>query len=117
MELVQADAQLPDPCSCLTPANCQCTFVATRDGEIRSQRMIVGVRQQPVRMVFGALEIADPKEDLRSPLKSPPQAPRDAPAFGLFGPPPAAFRSLRWVALQPQVPCQGNTDQDVMIQP
>src|SRR5262245_3702999 len=67
-------------------------------------------------MLLGAPEFADPKEYLRSPRQSESERVRVAAALSILDGPAHAIRSLGRIALQPQVTCQTNTDQDVMFQ-
>jgi hypothetical protein len=101
MELLQAAPKILNPDPYVAPADGQRTFLAARDGEIGSKGMGCGVRDQPVRVLFGVPEIADPKEYPGSPGQSESKRCRMVLTFGILDGLACAFSGLGRVALQP----------------
>lgn len=61
MELLQTALQASDPASGVAVVDRQLTFEAAPDRNIRLKRMRFGNRDQPIQVLFGALEIAGSK--------------------------------------------------------
>src|SRR5262249_15110445 len=114
IELLETASQVLDPGSRIAAIDCQRATVAPCNSAIWPQVMQFGMGEQPVRMLLGAFEIANPKQQSGCPGQSEAKRCRMALAFSILDGLPQAFSGLNGMPLQPAISCETDADKDVV---
>src|ERR1700722_12464235 len=106
MELLQTALENLHSALCVAAPDSQLSLKSVPDGKIGRQGMGFGTGDKPIQMLFGTLKIANPEEDGNAPDQGDGQRQRMIHSCSVLNCLARALRRLRWMALQPQGPCQ-----------